>query len=105
VADAERAVEDWYATNDHVYRLDVSAAYADETSLVIGSGPGSSAPGFARVETDITHAITQDQRAFHADAVAGSDAFGPLEAVIILAAVLMAAGCAWGLSQRLAEYR
>ncbi len=65
----------------------------------------SSAPGFAGVESDMARAIAKDQSTFHTDAVAGSDAFGPLEALIILAAVLMAAGCTWGLSRRLAEYR
>ncbi len=53
----------------------------------------------------MARAIAKDQSTFHTDAVAGSDAFGPLEALIILAAVLMAAGCTWGLSRRLAEYR
>jgi hypothetical protein len=32
-------------------------------------------------------------------------AFSGLEAVVIVASLLMAAGCAWGLTRRLAEYR
>jgi hypothetical protein len=42
---------------------------------------------------------------FHGSATAGENAFTGLEAGIIVAALLMALGCAWGLSVRLAEYR
>jgi hypothetical protein len=46
-----------------------------------------------------------DQAVFHSSASAGSSAFGGLEVDVIIAAVVMAAGAAWGLSRRLAEYR
>jgi len=39
------------------------------------------------------------------NAAAGSDAFTGLEAGIIVLALVMAAGCGWGLTRRLAEYR
>jgi len=84
---------------------DLAANYAAETQLVIGTGPGSSAAGFGRLEGDITRGIAADQRTFRSSATAGSGAFGGLEAAVIVAAVLMAAGSAWGLSRRLAEYR
>jgi hypothetical protein len=38
-------------------------------------------------------------------ATQGSGALGPLEPMVIVAALLMAIGCGWGLSRRLAEYR
>ncbi len=38
-------------------------------------------------------------------AAAGSDAFAGLEAGIVVAALVMAADCGWGLTRRLAEYR
>ncbi len=95
----------WYATNEQVYRLDSAAQYPAETQLVIGTGPGSSAAGFGRLETDLSQAIAADQATFRSGAAAGAGAFGGLEAGIIVASVLMAAGCAWGLSRRLAEYR
>ena len=53
---AAAAVHDagpWYAANEQVYRLDVAASYAAETRLVIGTGPGSSAAGFQRLERDL----------------------------------------------------
>ncbi len=102
---AAHDVQTWYGVNDQVYRLDSTAQYAAETQLVIGTGANSSAAGFDRVETDLSRAIAADQVIFHASATAGDNAFTGLEAGIIVAAVLMALGCAWGLSVRLAEYR
>jgi hypothetical protein len=37
--------------------------------------------------------------------MAGANALDPLEGVVIAASLLMAAGCAWAVSRRLAEYR
>jgi hypothetical protein len=104
-AAAERDARVWYLSNDQVYRLDVAASYAAETQLVIGTGPGSSAAGFRGLETDLSQAIAADQVVFASSASAGAGAFTGLEAGVIAAAVLMAAGSAWGLSRRIAEYR
>jgi hypothetical protein len=104
-AAAAHDVQAWYTVNDQVYNLDHAAQYAAETQLVIGTGPSSSAAGFSRVEADLSRAIAADQVIFQASATAGENAFAGLEAGIIVAAVLMALGCAWGLSVRLAEYR
>jgi hypothetical protein len=95
----------WYAANEQVYRLDVAASYARETQLVIGTGAGSSAAGFQRLERDLGRAVAADQVTFRSAATAGAGAFGGLEAGIVVASLLMAAGCAWGLSRRLTEYR
>jgi len=95
----------WYAANDQVYRLDLASAYADETKLVIGTGPGSSAAGFDQLESDIRGAIDDDLSTFQSSATAGANAFGPLEGVVIVAALLMAGGCALGVERRLREYQ
>jgi len=95
----------WYAVNDQVYSLDSASRYPQETRLVTGTGPGSSAAGFERVETDLSRAIAADQVIFRANATAGGNAFTGLEAGIIVAALLMALGSVWGLDVRLAEYR
>jgi hypothetical protein len=105
VATAERDARAWYLSNEQVYRLDVAANYAAETELVIGTGPGSSAAGFRNLETDLGQAIAADQVVFASSASAGAGALSGLEAGVIVAAVLMAGGSAWGLSRRLAEYR
>ena len=102
---AAHDLQRWYTVIDRAYALDSKAQYTSETALVIGPGAGGSTAGFARVEADLSRAINADHAVFHAGATAGRDAFGGLDVVIIVAAVLMAAGCAWGLSRRLAEYR
>jgi hypothetical protein len=60
---------------------------------------------FGQLETDLEAAIGADQSVFASNAAAGSDAFTRLEAGIIVLALVMAVGCGWGLTRRLAEYR
>ena len=105
VTAAARDAPGWYAANEQVYHLDLAAAYAAETKLVIGTGPGSSAAGYTQLESDISRAIADDLSTFQSSATAGASAFGPLEGVVIIAALLMAGGCARGLGRRIGEYR
>jgi hypothetical protein len=56
-------------------------------------------------EADLEAAIGADQSVFASNAAPGSDAFTGLEAGIIVLALVMAVGCGWGLTRRLAEYR
>jgi hypothetical protein len=58
----------------------------------------SPAPGPAR---SVSYAIQADQAVF----AAGANALDLLTGVVIAASLLMAAGCAWAVSRRLAEYR
>jgi len=95
----------WYAVDDQVYQLDKSSQYFNEIQLVIGTKGSSSGARFSRVENDLGRAIAADQVTFHSGATAGSSAFDGLDVWIIVAAVIMAAGCAWGLARRIAEYR
>lgn len=105
VAEARRDARNWYRVAGQVFKLDLSAHYAAETHLVIGTGRGSSSAGFAKLESDISRAIAADQVVFSTNASDGRGAYAGLEAAVIIAAAVMAAGCAWGLSRRLAEYR
>ena len=102
---AARDLQGWYTVIGQAYALDSRAQYTTETALVIGPAAGASTAGFARVEADLSRAVDADHAVFHSGAAAGRDAFTGLDAVIVVAALLMAAGCAWGLSRRLAEYR
>ncbi|MGH3422871.1 MAG: hypothetical protein ACRDOD_25130 [Streptosporangiaceae bacterium] len=49
--------------------------------------------------------VSAGQSVFASNAAAGSGAFDGLEAGIIALAAIMAVGCGWGLTRRLAEYR
>ena len=95
----------WFLTNNRVAALDKASRYTTETALVIDPSGNTAATQFTRIDTDIAGAITADQAVFESSASAGSAAFGGLTDGVSVAAVLMAAGCAWGISRRLAEYR
>jgi hypothetical protein len=95
----------WFAANQRAQQLDAAADYGAETQLEIGSGPGTAGTLFGQLEGDLEDAIHADQAVFATNAADGSDAFGGLEAGVIVAALVMAVGCGWGLTRRLAEYR
>ena len=88
-----------------MYPLGLAANYAGERNLVIGAGTGSTATGYNALEGDLTQAIGADQAVFESAAAQGANALGPLAGVVIAASLLMALGCGWALSRRLAEYR
>jgi hypothetical protein len=100
VASAQRDATAWYAANAKVYPLGLAANYAGEQASVIGATDGYNA-----LTTAITKAISADQAVFQSAASSGSDTLGPLAGVVIATSVLMALGCAWALTRRLAEYR
>jgi hypothetical protein len=105
VAAARQDASTWITVDDKMEAYDQTYDYGAETQLAIGTGPGSSATLFGRLETDLGAAIAADQDTFSANAPDGQDTFTSLEIGVIVLALMMAAGCAWGLSSRLAEYR
>ena len=105
VAAAEREASTWYTANANVYTLGADADYARERDMVIGAGPTSSAAEYNVLGPDITRAIADDRGDFRSAVDQGSGALSPLEPVVLVAALLMALCCGWGLWRRLAEYR
>jgi hypothetical protein len=105
VTEAEGQASSWYTANAKVYTLGADADYAAERDQVIGGGPSSSAAQYNALEPDITRAIADDQSDFSSAVSQGSGALSPLEPVVLVAALLMALLCVWGLRRRLAEYR
>jgi hypothetical protein len=105
VTAARREASSWFAVNQQAQKLDQAHDYGAETQLVIGQGSGSAGALFTRLEADLDAAIRADQAVFADSAAAGSGAFTGLVAGVAVLALAMAAGCAWGLSRRLAEYR
>jgi hypothetical protein len=105
VAAAGRTATAWFAVNQRAQQLDQASDYAAETQLEIGSGPGTAGTLFGQLESDLDAAIDADQAVFASNAAAGSDAFTGLEAGVVVLALVMAIGCGWGLTRRLAEYR
>jgi hypothetical protein len=95
------AAQAWYKVNAQGYELGDKYDFAAEQASVVTTAR----PGYNQVNDSISNAIGAAQQTFTSKASAGASAFGPLEAVVIVACLLMAAASAWGLSRRLAEYR
>jgi UDP-N-acetylmuramyl pentapeptide phosphotransferase/UDP-N-acetylglucosamine-1-phosphate transferase len=105
IAAAGHAATTWFAVNQRAQKLDAVYDYGAETQLEIGSGPGTAGTLFGQLESNINAAIGADQSVFAANAADGTDALTGLEAGVAALALVMAIGCAWGLTRRLAEYR
>jgi hypothetical protein len=88
-----------------VYTPGADADYASERDMVIGASASSSAAEYNVLEPDISEVIGDDDSAFRSAVTKGSGALSPLAPVVLIAALLMALCCAWGLWRRLAEYR
>ena len=95
----------WYAGHARVRTFDDSGKHATAVQLALGSGPGDAGRSYGRLSADLATAMAEGQAAFDARARAGADAYSGLEAGVVVAALMMAVGCAWGLSRRIAEYR
>ncbi len=98
VADAQA----WYQAHAALRALDDGGNHAAAVRSAL-SGPA--ATSFARLSATLGDGINTDQAVFASSARGGRDAFTGLAAGMIVAALVMVAGCAWGLSRRLAEYR
>jgi hypothetical protein len=92
----------WYQAHAALRALDDSGNHA---AAVRSALEGRSAASFARLSADLNNGINADQAVFASRARGGRDAFTGLAVGMIVASLIMAAGCAWGLNRRLAEYR
>jgi hypothetical protein len=105
VAAAVSDARAWFAAHAQVRSLDDNGNHAKAVASVLGTGPGDAGASFTRLSDGLATAITSDQAVFDATARSASGAYAALEPVVVVAALLMAAACAWGLSRRLTEYR
>ena len=98
VADAQA----WYRAHAALRALDDGGKHAVAVQSALG---GDAATSFARLSATLSDGINAHQAVFASSARGGRDAFTGLAAGMIVASLVMVAGCAWGLSRRLAEYR
>ena len=92
----------WYRAHAALRALDDGGNHA---AAVASALAGDSATSFARLSATLSDGIDAHQAVFASSARGGRDAFTGLAAGMIVASLVMVAGCAWGLSRRLAEYR
>ena len=92
----------WYQAHRELRALDNGGNHAAAVQSALS---GQAAAKFALLSSALGHGINAGQAVFATRARQGRDAFTALPAGMVVAALLMAVGCAWGLSRRLAEYR
>jgi hypothetical protein len=92
----------WYQAHAALRAQDNGGAHGAAVKSALN---GSAAATFQRLSDTLTKGISDRQAVFASSARSGRDAFTGLAIGMAVAAVVMVAGCAWGLSRRLAEYR
>ena len=92
----------WYRAHAALRAQDDAGNHA----AAVGSAlSGDAAASFAALSATLSHGIDASQAVFASSARNGRDDFTGLTEGMIVASLVMAVGCAWGLSRRLAEYR
>ncbi|MBV9448369.1 MAG: hypothetical protein JO345_20990 [Streptosporangiaceae bacterium] len=102
VSAAVTDAQQWYRAHAALRAQDNAGDHAGAVNAALTGQP---ADQFTQLSTALSNAITADQNAFASNARSGQDAFTGLAIGMIVAALVMAAACAWGLTRRLAEYR
>jgi hypothetical protein len=95
----------WFLAHAAARTLDDGGHHTAAVNSVLGTNSGDAGSRYALLAAAVSGAIAVDQQAFDTHASASAHAFDLLEPGVIVLALLMAAGCAWGLNRRLAEYR
>ena len=92
----------WYTAHAALRQEDNSGQHP---AAVQSAQNGDAAAKFGQLSTALSDGINAHQAVFASSARGGRDAFTGLTVGMIVASLVMVAGCAWGLSRRLAEYR
>jgi hypothetical protein len=101
-AQAATDAQAWYRAHAALRAQDDAGNHA----AAVGSAlSGDAAASFAALSATLSHGIDASQAVFASSARTGRDDFTGLTEGMIAASLVMAVGCAWGLSRRLAEYR
>lgn len=95
----------WNTAHAKLRASDDSGNHEAAVESALGTRTGDAGGAFTAFSTEMTSGINADQAAFAASARAGGNMYTGLEAAVIVLSLAMAAGCAWGLSRRLVEYR
>jgi hypothetical protein len=92
----------WYQAHAALRAKDDAGNHA---AAVQSAQNGDAAISFKRLSATLSEGVNTHQAVFAESARSGRDAFTGLAVGMIVASLVMVAGCAWGLSRRLAEYR
>ena len=92
----------WYQAHEKLRAKDDAGNHSDAVQSALN---GDAASSFGQLSQTLSKGIESHQAVFASSARSGRDAFTGLAVGMIVASLVMVAGCAWGLSRRLAEYR
>jgi hypothetical protein len=101
----QAAVADVQAWNKAHAALRVLDNGGSHAAAVASAQTGQASAAFAKLSADLSAGINAGQAAFDSHARSGRDAFTGLTVGMIVASMVMVAGCVAGLNRRLAEYR
>src|SRR5690349_9690500 len=92
----------WYQAHKALRAQDDAG---NHPTAVTSAQTGAAAQAFRKLSAALSEGITTHQATFDSSARSGRDAFTGLAIGMVVAALVMVAGCVWGLTRRLAEYR
>jgi hypothetical protein len=104
VTAATTDAQGWFGAHSGVRSLDNNNNHPAAVASVLGTAPGDAGEFFIRLSGDLTTAINADQAVFNSTAHSATSAYAGLAPGVAVAALIMAAACAWGLGRRVAEY-
>jgi hypothetical protein len=101
-SEAAAQAKAWYQAHQALRAQDDAGNHA---AAVTSAQTGAAAQAFGKLSATLSRGITTHQATFDSSARSGRDAFTGLAIGMVVAALVMVGGCAWGLTRRLAEYR
>ncbi len=101
---AQRHAADWLSIHQQVRTLDDGSQHTEAVQLAtVGDASAASAAG--RLDAALAEGIAGSGRRFDREATSAGDALGGADLAVALLALAVAAAAAFGLNQRIAEYR
>jgi hypothetical protein len=104
VEQAQRHAAEWLGIHRQVRTLDDGSQHADAVKLAT-DGDASAAGAAGRLDAALADGIAGSGRRFDREATSAGDALGGADVAVALLALAVAAAAAFGLNQRIAEYR
>jgi hypothetical protein len=95
----------WFTAHERIRAADDSGDYNSAVQVAIAPVPDGAVTAFDKLDVDLREAIDRTRSAFGAQINDASGAFGGTVVVVALLAIIVAAGSAAGIWQRLKEYR
>ncbi len=89
----------------HLQIVDLEKGGRHEEAAALAIGDGSSAAAFTTIDDALADAVTKERAAFETDVNQAQGALGGLVPGTVAGMVAAAAATAWGIGQRLKEYR